>query len=175
MKDMSNWNDDGSHLLTSLPVWDSKNFRHLIFVAQSMSGNMVSNLRRHKNISVCLMLIKLLVSIICEIICIKTYTNLWLQTFHVKEKETQCNLMWSLEVSLTKETESLFTYLFVQNSLCFLIQNTGNNCNVSVGLWRANSEYYNTNITDGEYWQCSLVSKLHGCSKLRNTAQPCKI
>jgi len=51
-KDMNNWNDDGSHLLTSLPVWDSKNFRRLIFVAQSISGYKVSHLRRHKNISV---------------------------------------------------------------------------------------------------------------------------
>jgi hypothetical protein len=119
--------------------------------------------------------IKLLVSIICEIICAKTYTKMWWHTFHVKEKETQCNLMWSPQVSLTKETESLFTYSLVQNSLCFLIQNTENNCNVSVGLWTVNSEYYNTNVTDGEYWQCSLVSKLHGCSKLRNTVQSRKI
>lgn len=53
MKDMNNWNEDGSHLLTSLLVWNSENFRCLIFVAQSKS---VSYVRRHKNISVCLML-----------------------------------------------------------------------------------------------------------------------
>lgn len=52
MKDMNNWNDNGSHLLTSLPGWDSKNFRGLIFVAQVISGYIVSHLRRHKNISV---------------------------------------------------------------------------------------------------------------------------
>lgn len=119
--------------------------------------------------------IKLLISISCEIICVKTYTNLWWHTFYVKETQKQCNLMWSLEVSLTKETEALFTYSFAQKSLWFLMQNTENKCNVSVHLWIVSSENYNTNITDGEYWQCSLVSKLHGCSKLCNTVQPCKI
>jgi hypothetical protein len=53
MKDMNNWNEDGSHLLTSFPAWNSENFRHLIFVAQSKS---VSYVRRYKNISVCLLL-----------------------------------------------------------------------------------------------------------------------
>ena len=53
MKDMNNWNENSSHLLTSLLVWDLENFRRLIFVAKSKS---VSYLRRNKNISVCLIL-----------------------------------------------------------------------------------------------------------------------
>jgi hypothetical protein len=33
---MNNWNYDASCMLTSLPVWDLKNLKHLIFVAPSV-------------------------------------------------------------------------------------------------------------------------------------------
>jgi hypothetical protein len=32
----NNWNYDASCTVTSLPVWDSENFKRLIFVAQSV-------------------------------------------------------------------------------------------------------------------------------------------
>jgi hypothetical protein len=34
---MNNWNYDASCVVTSLPVWDLENFKHLIFVVQCTS------------------------------------------------------------------------------------------------------------------------------------------